>query len=216
MAKSVLADQLVVRGSISPIMIRVLLLVICFAATSMAQQKPSDIVLDASRPYVYLAFDHVGPRKPLVPSEAPEGLWLRLVNNCRVPITVKVYGGNSDNSGISIFDEVIRNYSEGVVVSSTVDVGEVLAGPPPAKPLPRGYSSELYSTIQILPGKDLLFSVPRNHVGPDWFMRVKFRLDVHGPSKDFDPWTELDYFEAFAQRQVPSKRQEGQTSTPPK
>jgi hypothetical protein len=194
-------------------MIRVSLLVICLAATSMAQQKPSDFVLDASRPYVYLAFDHVGPRKPLVPNEGPEGLWLRLVNNCRVPISVKVYGENSDNSSISIFDEVIRNYSEGVVVSSTVDVEEAL---PPAKPLPRGYSSELYSTIQILPGKDLLFSVPRNHVGPDWFMRVKFRLDVNGPSKDFDPWTELDYFEAFVQRQVPIKRQGGQTSTPPK
>jgi hypothetical protein len=41
-------------------------------------------VLDESKPYGYIAFDHVAKRKPLSETEGTTGLWLRLVvNNCR-------------------------------------------------------------------------------------------------------------------------------------
>ncbi len=47
-------------------------------------------LLDGSRPYAYLQFDHVGVRKPIEAGEGSEGLWLRIVNNCVVPIAVGI------------------------------------------------------------------------------------------------------------------------------
>jgi hypothetical protein len=54
---------------------------------------------------------------------------------------------------------------------------------------------------RVLPGQSLLFSVPRNHVSRDWFMRVKFIPDVNKPSVGFGPLTELDFFN----EQIPVK-----------
>lgn len=31
---------------------------------AVGQDRPNDFLLDSSRPYVYLKFDHIGPRKP--------------------------------------------------------------------------------------------------------------------------------------------------------
>ena len=181
-----------VRGG--SLAIRALSLVICLSIASIAQEKPTDFVLDSSMPYVYLKFDHVGPRTPLLPGEDPEGLWLRIVNNCRVPISVRSFGMTPDNQGISVFDEVIPARSAGVEIHHDISVEDPPAKQP-MKPLPHGYSAELYSTIQILPGKDLLISVPRNHVSRDWFMRVTIALDFDKSSRGVGPRTELDFFE---------------------
>jgi hypothetical protein len=185
-------------------MIRTSLLLICVATISMAQEKPADFVLDASKPYVYLQFDHVGPRKPLLQGEEPEGLWLRIVNNCRLPISVRSFGTTPDNPGVNIFDEVVPVGSEGVQIHSDLDMED--SRPKQAmKSPPRGYSSELYSAIQVLPGKDLLFSVPRNHVDRDWFMRVTFALDVSKSTVGAAPRTELDFFDDLIPRQSTRK-----------
>ena len=47
---------------------------------------------------------------------------------------------------------------------------------------------------RVLPGKDLLFSVPINHVSDNWFMRVRFVLDVDKPSVGTGPYTYLNFF----------------------
>ena len=59
--------------------------------SGMAQTHPtvpSQFVIDPAEPYVYIKFDHIGRRKPATEGEGSEGLWLRLVNNCNLPITV--------------------------------------------------------------------------------------------------------------------------------
>src|SRR5712692_3054608 len=69
-----------------------------------------DFVIDPSKHYVYLKFDHVGDREPLSADEPSKGLWLRLVNNCRLPITVATF--NTENPGpdpgIGVYDEVVK------------------------------------------------------------------------------------------------------------
>jgi hypothetical protein len=181
------------------------LLLICFSITTSAQVKPSDFVLDSSMPYAYLKFDHVGPRTPLYTGDDPQGLWLRIVNNCRAPITVTWYASPPSGPGVAVIDEVIPVSSAGVRAYTDVEgptIKEIRKSPPP------GYSSEVGSLIQIPPGKDLLISVPRNHVSKDWYMRVTFTLDVGQPSGTV-PRTELDFYEELIPAQV------GKAATPP-
>lgn len=78
------------------------------AVSHVAQQPPQQpFSLDAKRPYVYLQFDHVGQRKPLGPDESDRGLWLRFVNNCRLPVAIWTSNAETGDSGISVEDEVV-------------------------------------------------------------------------------------------------------------
>jgi len=69
--------------------------------------KRSNFLIDPSKDFVYLKFDHVGDREPLSPEEPPNGLWLRLVNNCRIPIVVAVFDAGALNAGVGVFDELV-------------------------------------------------------------------------------------------------------------
>ena len=180
-----------------------------FVVTGMyAQTADTRFILDETKPYVYLKFDHVGPRKPLQAGEGSQGLWLRIVNNCKVPIGVKTYGVTSGDPGAGVFDEVIP-IKQGFSVqadSAEIPLAQEKSQPPVQKKnkkqrIPQGYSAELSSVTRVLPGQSLLFSVPRNHVSRDWFMRVKFILDVNKPSVGSGPLTELDFFN----EQIPVK-----------
>lgn len=171
-------------------------------ATAYAHSPDKSFVIDGTRPYAYLQFDHIGPRKPLHEGEPLVGLWLRIVNNCRVPIEVKSYGVPTGDPGTGVFDEVIPLQQDGITVQadslevplSTGDKAvKEFANIAPTK-IPQGYSAELSSATRILPGGDLLFSVPRDHVSRNWFLRVKFTLAVNEPAVGPGPFTELDFF----------------------
>jgi hypothetical protein len=69
-----------------------LLLALTSSLGGLARTTQENFVLDSSKPFVYLKFERIGPRKPVLKAEAPLGLWLRLVNNCRVPIQVGTVG----------------------------------------------------------------------------------------------------------------------------
>jgi hypothetical protein len=176
------------------------LLAFTLCATMQGQQPMSDFVLNPSKPYVYLQFDHVGPRKPLREGEGNVGLWLRIVNNCREPITVPTFGLSSGDPGVGVLDEVVPDI---LTMSVTADSGGInvsegaasTAVPvSPKNSPPQGYSAEVSSMTRVLPGKDMLFSVPLNHVSDKWFMRVRFVLDVNKPSVGTGPYTYLDFF----------------------
>ncbi len=61
------------------------------------------------------------------------------------------------------------------------------------KLMPRGYSFEVSGVARVDPGKDLLFSVPANHVSANWYMRVKFALEVNSSSIATGPFTYLEF-----------------------
>jgi hypothetical protein len=78
--------------------------------TKVASSVESFLV-DPSNPYVYLAVDHVGPRKPLRDGEPDTGIWLRLKNNCALPVVVITSGVPDERSGQALWveDEVVPN-----------------------------------------------------------------------------------------------------------
>jgi hypothetical protein len=181
---------------------RKLACILLFAVAAMYAQSPdTSFVLDGTKPYVYLQFDHVGPRKPLHEGEPSTGLWLRIVNNCKVPIGVRSYGVTTGDIGTGVFDEIIpvqqgitvQAYFGEISLSTDEKPTQTTANEQSTK-MPEGYSAELSSVTRVLPGQSLLFSVPRNHVSRDWFLRVKFALAVSKPSVGPGPFTELDFF----------------------
>lgn len=188
-----------------------LLFAFTICATVQGQQAMPDFVLNPAKPYVYLQFDHVGPRKPIRDGEGNVGLWLHIVNNCREPITVPTFGLTSGDPGVGVFDEVIPDsVTTGVMDSSGIDPSEGAAPAPTAIHPPHGYSAEVFSMTRVLPGKDLLFSVPLNHVSDQWFMRVRFVLDVDKPSLGTGPYTYLEFFKT----QIPPGSLAGSGASP--
>jgi hypothetical protein len=67
--------------------------------------------IDPSRPFVYLRFDHVGEGARVWDRDPATRIWLRLVNNCRLPIVVmgsdEVPGGLKDE--VFLYDDVVSN-----------------------------------------------------------------------------------------------------------
>lgn len=68
-------------------------------------------LIDPSKPYVYLEVDHFGPRKPLRDGEPDTGIWLRLKNNCTLPVLVIASGVPAESAGVAVWveDEVVPN-----------------------------------------------------------------------------------------------------------
>ncbi len=94
-------------------------LTLCFPLFVVKAQQPAtkstaqgtDFLIDSTKPYVYLELDHLGARKPLRASEPNIGLWLRLKNNCKLPIVIMALGAppNGDGEVLSLADEVVPN-----------------------------------------------------------------------------------------------------------
>jgi len=146
--------------------ISILAMATCHTAQPQASPK---LTLDATKPFVYIGFDHTGPREPLRPDELARGLWLRLVNNSVLPIIVRAHSSITDPD-MTILEDVITPQMRTIPKSGLPDYG----------PMPRGYASgsDVTSLLTINPGKGVLFSVPVNHVGPGWFLQVSFQFDL--------------------------------------
>jgi hypothetical protein len=80
------------------------------AGTKVASSVES-FLIDPSKPYVYLEVDHHGPRKPLRDGEPDTGIWLRLKNNCTLPVVVIASGVPAESPGEALWveDEVVPN-----------------------------------------------------------------------------------------------------------
>jgi hypothetical protein len=166
-------------------MARLLTLILVVSTSVLAQNAPSDFVLDKSKPYAYLEFDHAGPRKPYQTGEGNAGLWLRVVNNCRIPIVLRSTAAPEGETGVILEDQVVPNGDQ-----ETRDKWEAL------KHIPEGYYFEFAGIEEIQPGKDLLFSVPANHVSANWYMRVRFAFDFDRSAVWSGPFTYLEFHDS--------------------
>lgn len=164
-------------------------------AAGLGQAKAKGFVIDPSKPWAYLKFDHVGRWKPILSGEPREGIWLRLVNNCRVPIVLSLFDSGSGNAGVQVPDEIVP-----VLPPWGVAGGLYPGQKPPTPPKrtrvkpPGGYPTpEVSSTETIPPGESLLLSFPFNHVSPYWYMRIIFNLDVSRASPGSVPYCVLEF-----------------------
>jgi hypothetical protein len=151
---------------------------------SGANDRPNTrgFLIDPSKHYVYIKFDHVAHREPLSPDETAKGLWLRLVNNCRVPITVAIF--NTENAGpdpgVGVYDEVVPlAVKSGLPILGLAENRPKAIVTPKEDPPPEGYTlPDTFSTTTISPGDSLLFNLPLNHVGPSWSLQIRFYLET--------------------------------------
>ena len=171
----------------------------------LAQSLRDSFVIDQSKPFAYLFFDHIGPRKPAGKGGGSEGLWLRVVNNCRIPLVLRASSAPEGEPGSTLEDEVVPVEPMLQILSDS----ELAAAEQEdrdreraLKQKPSGYEFEVSGVLHVQPGKDALFSVPLNHVGKFWFMRIKFALDVGRSSVAVGPFTYLD----FHDYDIPKKR----------
>jgi hypothetical protein len=171
---------------------KIIILVFLLANNMFSQEiNSSNFVLDTSKPYVYLKYDHIGPRKPVQPGEDNVGLWLRIVNNCRIPIIVVGHHALSGELGFYLDDEII-DQEPYVTMSDKNQNKKIIEKKEKNKPL--GYSSEVAGIIRIQPGDDVLFSFPLNHVDDKWYLRIKFAFALNKSSMSDGPFTYLPYY----------------------
>ena len=140
-------------------------LIFCaFAATALAQMSSKQFVIDESKPYVYLKFDHIGDRKPANDWESSKGLWLRLVNNCGLPIKINVFDLGTGDPGVGVNFEVVPV------------IGRVDGDAEHQTKKPFGYDIEIGTLVTIPPKGDLLFSVPAESVTKLWSIKPRWTL----------------------------------------
>jgi hypothetical protein len=183
-------------------MLLAVLLASC-GAIAQDKPKPDSLVIDPSRPFVYLKFDHFGSGKTWGEDEVPFRIWFRLVNNCRHTIQVRTFGG-PDNA-LGVMDRVVQNEKPFMVVESEnaptlIPLGGMLpeiptSGTPQAAPaaqakpakvqpsrepmkMPYGYESEVSSEMDIPPGTEAYFSLPANHLSETWHFEIPFTFKV--------------------------------------
>lgn len=142
---------------------------------------PDQFVINKANPYVYIKFDHLGKREPATDGEGTEGLWLRLVNNCNLPITVLTFDLGTGDPGVGV------RYSVVPVSGFRGPTEEQL------KTMPKGYSTDVGTSVKIPPGGNLLFSVPLNRVTPRWYIQLRFDLALPGPGEGYHPYSLVDF-----------------------
>jgi hypothetical protein len=177
--------------------------------TSAPTEAAGTFRLKPALPFVYLEFDHVGEGKKGFENEPATRIWLRLVNNCRLPIVLR--GELRTDSGVEgeVFLEDVRvvpNPPMFTIVSSAPPIEPnqpplvtSLAEPtkkdgkkptqntppkaePPSIPrtddegaMPTGYTpGDIVDIETIMPGAEVLFSVPVNFLSKKWHFEIGF------------------------------------------
>jgi hypothetical protein len=173
--------------------------ILLFGASAFSQVlKPSDFVIDPSKPFVYLKFDHIGPRKPHQDGEGNIGLWLIVVNNCRIPIVFRASGGLPGAPEAVLEDEVVEDEPIMQIFSSDQEMkdyeSDLKRRKERLKHKPIGYSFEVSGVARVQPGEKIVISFPLNHVDEYWYLRVKFALDLNNSSIAIGPFTYLPFY----------------------
>jgi hypothetical protein len=143
---------------------------------------PNQFVINTAEPYVYIKFDHIGKRQPVNEGDGSEGLWLRLVNNCNVPIKILTNGLGTNDPGVSIPYSVIPR--SGMMDGLSVEK---------LKTMPTGYAADVGTPVTLAPGENLLFSVPRNRVTPLWHIQIRFDFALPGEQAEYNPYSLVDF-----------------------
>jgi len=110
------------------------------------------------RPTVYVTYEQSGPRVPLSNGESERGIWLRLHNNTKWKLILRVGGVPNPSYGDAVvFYEVERTEGSGFI--------------------PIGYSSHVASVIKLKAGGSIVFSLPQEHLEKGLALRVRYNYE---------------------------------------
>jgi hypothetical protein len=172
------------------------------SANTRAQKASSEsnFVLDENRPFVYIEFDHIGPGARRGEAEPLTRIWLRLKNNCKIPINVRANGvpDGSPAGEVGVMHDVVLD-APTLTITGYKSPNEEESVPPPdkkqtkkmAEQMPTGYMNEVGSRVTIMPGKEILFSIPINHVSESWHIEIPFEFDLLNGKFPRDPKVSL-------------------------
>jgi hypothetical protein len=143
-------------------------------------------VIDENKPFVYVRFDHIGAGTQRDEDEPATRIWLRLVNNCRVPIVVTANGvpNESPKEEVGLRYWIVANPPMYGLTSYRDASGDHKADDSPnsdeqTAAMPRNDSMDVVaSSVTIRPGEQILFSMPANHVGKHWHVEIPFEFDL--------------------------------------
>jgi hypothetical protein len=161
------------------------------ALFSQTTKTNKGFVIDDNKPFVYVRFDHTGPGVPRDEDEQATRIWLRLVNNCRVPIVVTANGvpDESPKEEVGLRYQIVANplvYGSGGAIyrqASGEKSGDHKAddssnSDEQTAAMPRNDLVDVASFISIGPGEQILFSMPVNHLGKHWHVEIPFEFDL--------------------------------------
>ena len=146
-----------------------LLVVVSVAQSSFGQRLSREFIIEQAKPWVYIAFDHVAEDR----GGDSGTLWLRLVNNCRIPIQVQTFQFGEPNGGVGLNYEVVPVLG--------------IAEEAPPQSVPKGYSFHVSSIATIDPGRYQVFRALRQQVSKQWFLEAAFSLLLPTPKGGVHP-----------------------------
>ena len=152
-------------------------LLLCCLLIGLERSMSAQLVIDYTKPYVYIVFDHRSPTR----------LWLRLVNNSRLPIRVRTYsrGDRGEEVGIN-YAVLLTPDGKLKYMNSNSEV-------------PSGHVQDVSSSDLVLSGRNLLFTVPASDVTEYWYIDTSFRFDLPRNMRGNDPVLHV----IFSQQQIP-------------
>ena len=162
---------------------------IIIPAGSQTTKASTSFAIDANRQFVYLKFDHLGKGIKRWDSEPDLRIWLRFVNNSYFPIDLRTYGvpDGIPREEVGIMDIVAENPPMRIVITSDLDAKPKASVEP--ERMPADYWFEVGSQMTLQPGKEVLFSIPANHLGKSWHMEIPFSFMNAGGKFPRDPST---------------------------
>lgn len=166
--------------------IGILLLALTGSRLEAKSQSAHDFLVNPEMPGVFVTFERtiVGQR-PVFEGESTSRILLKLHNNYRFPITVATF--DLGDGGIGVTYEI----------GSTDQRSN--------KEIPRGYSEEVLTTQEVIPGGDLSFSVPANHLSPSLYLRIPFEFEAESRATRGGPAPQ--HFAVFYGISLPSSKQ---------
>ena len=163
---------------------------LCFLLTVMAQGlagTTAKVRPNKDRPTVYLTYERSGRRVPLSNGESERGIWLRLHNNTKWKLILRVGGVPNPSYGDAVvFYEVDRIEGRGFI--------------------PIGYRSHVASVIKLKAGDSLVFSLPQEHLGKGLAVRVRYNYEWELRMDDSLPANEPYHSVTFASSDLPMDR----------
>jgi hypothetical protein len=149
--------------------------------------------IGAEKPSVVLSFDHIVQPPSSRRALEPGLLYLRIKNTGRDVIAVLASPAEAGGEGVELVHEIIRNSSGSYRASDWIS--------PPERYSPVSEAT----TINVQPNSDLLFSVPLNHVGPAWRLRVTYQLPRKSEGVADFSWADVPQQERSAWRNAAPK-----------
>ena len=178
----------------------VVLMVICVLCGSSGAQDAemrNRFLLNVDRPFAYIKFDHIGPSTCREESESAPRIWLRLTNNCRIPITVDANGvcDGSPKDEVGVNYEVVRDHPVPGGFAEAAPLHEIESKPKQdrreanlkAEQVPPGTMSDVCSLVTVDPEQGILFSVPANTLSRKWHIEIPFKFDLPRGKGPRDP-----------------------------